>query len=569
MDRRGNPAPNQTVALRDPDIVMRLQRMGTFHQTRLGFMRSLLRRLKQQRWSFSRPLWRIDEKGVGVAVYTAKGPVRSYSLVCFSHDLDPAKRTDRSIAIEWDATFALFDGVPGDDDIDRLSKQVPKQEAGRVSDQELSLSRANKSARLFEHVVERLAAGRQPDMEKLDAVGYLMRTTAVYGSGKFGTAARDKIAGRAEVNQPFQIEMLSVYFTRAFTVDLAEYLAQSRSAETAIVIDPDLRRRIGVGNSTGLGMAPFLVTHPVLLNNWMTARETALARVRSVLAAGDDRKTAFTHYLARALADCRRWNTRDQRQSARIVELLADLTRLQRHVIGGVLEQDQPWDRLYYWANQHLGAEAQELIVTLIIEPYGDLVDDLLDTMSANEREHFPIDGSMTIGALVEIVSRVYRWAIEIDFDMPGSQVKFWYTSKNKGEPRLGERKDLEEAHFLEMPLAIGRDVKTMMADLAEWPAAKPIAHFLLRHPEHRHTARRVQIAAKLPYSEIRDNLLSAEVLPLDMLRCKLSFFGATKFDPRSDRWTRITMFQNAPFPHELQSLDADDWSYIVDEAAQ
>ena len=32
--------------------------------------------------------------------------------------------------------------------------------------------------------------------------------------------------------------------------------------------------------------------------------------------------------------------------------------------------------------------------------------------------------------------------------------------------------------------------------------------------------------------------------MPIDMLRLKLSFFGAVKFDPRSDKWLRICMFQ-------------------------
>ena len=46
----------------------------------------------------------------------------------------------------------------------------------------------------------------------------------------------------------------------------------------------------------------------------------------------------------------------------------------------------------------------------------------------------------------------------------------------------------------------------------------------------------------------------------IDMLRLKLSFFGAVKFDPRSDKWLRICMFQGAPLPTELQSSD-DDYS--------
>ena len=90
---------------------------------------------------------------------------------------------------------------------------------------------------------------------------------------------------------------------------------------------------------------------------------------------------------------------------------------------------------------------------------------------------------------------------------------------------------------------------------------APTVAEFLLKHPEHRHIARRAQIAARLPYAEIRDNTIDASVMPIDMLRMKLSFFGACHFDPRSDRWVRINMFQYAPFPEELSAGAADDWT--------
>ena len=43
--------------------------------------------------------------------------------------------------------------------------------------------------------------------------------------------------------------------------------------------------------------------------------------------------------------------------------------------------------------------------------------------------------------------------------------------------------------------------------------------------------------------------------------RQSLSFFGATRFDPRSDRWVRITMYQGAPLMKE-NSLSDDTWSY-------
>jgi hypothetical protein len=69
----------------------------------------------------------------------------------------------------------------------------------------------------------------------------------------------------------------------------------------------------------------------------------------------------------------------------------------------------------------------------------------------------------------------------------------------------------------------------------------------------------RVACAARYPYGEIRDNLIGEDCLPIDMLRCKLAFFGASKFDPKSDRWTRITLCQGAPLFDELQDR-ADDW---------
>ncbi|MCR9140010.1 MAG: hypothetical protein NXI27_28715 [Alphaproteobacteria bacterium] len=557
-----------TVPLRPPDVVMRLARLGSFHQSRLSFMRSLLRRMKRENWAFSRPVWRMDDQGVGVGVYTARGPSRSYSLVCFSHDLDPSKRSDRSIATEWDATFTLFDGVPDEHDLERLSHQVPRQEAGRVSDSEFSISRANRSVRLFEHVVASLAAGQQPDREKIDAVGYLMRTTAVYGSGKFGAASRDKLADRPEASQPFQLEMLSVYLIRAFTIDIVEHLAQRRAKKTAVRLDPSLRRRFGVGNATGLGMAPFLVAHPALINNWVSARETALARVRSLEKAGNREIARFGQLLNRFTRSCKYWNTTDQRQARRIEQLQADLAKLNIHIDTGALCEDHPWDRLYEWVEAELGLEAQELVVSLVIEPYGNLVDDLLDTMSVDERAHFVIDGAMTVDALQDIVQHSYGWALDIDFDDPASQEKYWYVSQNKLEPRVGKRATLAPLGDLEMPIAIGRDIAGMARALKAWPGTTPIAEFLLHHSEYRHLVRRAQLMDAFPYCEIRDNLLHTDALPLDMLRCKLSFFGATRFDPKSDRWTRITMFQHAPYPEDLANCEADDWTYAQGDVA-
>jgi len=553
-----------SVPLRPPETVMKLARLGSFHQCRLSFMRMLLRRMKRERWTFDRPLFDIDEKGVGTAVYTAHTPERSYSLVCFGHDLPADQRSDRVIAEAWDSTFALFDGVPTKKDIERLSQNVPKQEAGRITSREISLSRANRSVRLFDHVVERLASGRQPARGKVDAIGYLMRTTAVYGSGKFGAADREALSERAELKGPFQVEMLSVFLTRAYGLDLVEHLAAMRAPDKAVPMEPALRRRFGVGNSTGLGMAPFIVNHPMLLNNWIAAREHALARVRAVTSASQDEITSFKNFALRARINAEEWSSEHALQIQKLNKLRADLYRLIDEIENGCLEGETPWDRLYLWAENNLSIEGQEQVVSLILEPYSTRVDELADEMGADEASAFCIDGAMSLERLREIVGEVYGWALDIDWTLPESLARVWYVSEEKLEPRLGERFE-EPIEPYEQPLAPGRDAAGMARDIDTWTGVATVAAFLLAHPEHRHIVRRAQIADKFPYAEIRDNTISSSLLPIDLLRCKLSFFGANHFDPRSDRWVRINMFRDAPFPHEVATsddADRDDWCY-------
>ena len=437
-----HPDPNRTIAPRDPKVVMRLDRMGSFHQSRLSFMRVLLRRLKAENWTFERARFEIDAKGVGVAVYTAHGPDRSYSLVAFANDLPPEKRSDRVIATEWDATFTLFDGIPTDADVDRLSRNVPKQEAGRISEKELSLSRANRSVRLWEHVVDALSQGRQPDRQKVEDVGYLMRTTAVYGSGKFGAADREKSSDRAECNGPFQIEMLSVYLTRAFVMDLVEHMAHMRAPGTAVPLDPALRRRFGIGNSTGLGMAPFLLNHPALISNWMSAREEALARIRSLPQASAEEADAFRLIAERAYLHFNFWTTEHPVQIRKLAELRADNEALRTHLETADLTSNFPWNRLWTWAETALSVEGQEQLVSLLMEPYGDLVDGLSDCMSADEARFYRIDGSMRVSELKALIEDVYDWALATDWTARDAQARVWYVSEAKLEPRMGERFD-------------------------------------------------------------------------------------------------------------------------------
>ncbi len=552
MAHSAHDAISQTASFqRSASEVMNLERMGASHPTRLSFLRTMLRRLHKENWHVDRSVWEIDAEGNGHAVYRTTCGERTYSLVAFAHNLPDEMRSDRVIATAWDATFTLFDGDPTGADIIRLGANVPLQEAGRISTRELTLARANRSVRLFRHVLEALSQGRQPDQSEIADIGYLMRTTAVYGSGKFGAADRSDIADRPEMAAPFQVEMLTVWLIRAFTVDIVEHMAKAKGGDRAVRLDRDLRRSLGVGNSTGLGMAPFIVRHPVLLNNWMVAREEALARVREQTAATQPTIEGLRTALKAAVQNAAVWTSQHPVQRTKLADLRKDLALLVEVVDAWDFDQPRPWDALWNWGAEVLSLEGQEALLSVMLEPHGNLVDDLAECMGADEAPTFHINGAMRIRDLRAILKQNYDWALAIDFTLPENNARFWYVSEEKLEPRLGERAT-ENGIELEQPLCIARLAVELATTLDAWDDDDAVAAVLLAHPEHRYMVRRVQIAQNHPFAEVQGNLAAKSMLPIDLLRCKLSFFGATQFDPRSDRWVRINLFQGAPFPDEI-----------------
>ena len=545
------------IDLRKPELVMKLDRLGSFHQSKLSFLRSFIREFKN--WEFKTNEFNLDNRGFGHIVYVVNNGQKQYSLICFSNHIEDSERSDRVIATKWDASFVLFDGVPAKEDIERLKANVPLQEQGRVSEKELCLSRANKSVRVFEHVVDKLSKGIQPDTELLYSVGYLYRTTAVYGSGKFGLADRIKIQDREELKGPFRLEMMLVYLARQFTFDVVNHVAHFRSPSKATKLSEDIARNLGIGNSTGLGMAPFIVNHPALLNQWIIAKEKALKAIRSILSVSQKDKDIFESYLSSIQENIKYWNTESDYQKKKNKQLLKDLDSFQNFYSSYTLK-NYFWNSIYEWIEANTQSECCEFIVSLMMEVYPDIVEPLSYEMSINEDKYFDIDTSKTIDEVCKLIENQYTWLLNIDFDNKENIFNFWYYSKNKQEPRMSDRFS-EEGSELELPLAIARDISALYGDLKSYDLKRDLGYYLLKSQEYRHILRRVLVCEKLPYSEIQDNTISKTLIPVDMIRLKLSFFGATRFDPRSDRWVRITMYQGAPLMKEI-STSNDTWSY-------
>ena len=547
------------VELRNPNVVMKLSRLGSFHQSKLSFLRSFLKEFKD--WEYKRDLFELNEFGYGTAVYSFKKDFRVYSLICFANKLNEKERSDRVIATKWDAAFVLYDGVPSKKDIDRLKKEVPKQEVGRLSYKELTLSRANKSVRAFDHVVKRLSEGNQPDIDLLSKVGYLYRTTAVYGSGKFGLADRFRIKNRKEIYGPFRLEMMLVYFVRQFTFDQVNHVAKHLNPRKSVSLDIEICRNLGIGNSTGLGMAPFIVNHPTLLNNWIYARETALKNIREIKDVKIEDKELFKICLKKSIKNITSWNTESEFQQKKIKSLLKDLNKFIQFIDNEFdFSKTFPFNGIYLWAEENLEEECIEYIVSMMMEPYDHIVNPLINQMSSEEEKYFNIPTDRTVEELRKILEKKYPEILKIDFSKKENNQNFWFISKNKEEPRLADRFE-EKGSDLEQPLAIARDIKKLYEALSKSKNSSTIDKFLANNNNLRHVVRRAFIIEKFPYSEIQDNTIGQSIIPIDMLRLKLSFFGALKFDPRSDKWLRICMFQGAPLPEELKNYDAH-WVY-------
>ena len=546
--------------LRHPANVMKLDRLGSFHQTRLSFSRQLIEELISNNWETKIIKWNINSIGTGNAVIKISSKQRTYSLVVFCHQINDDERSDRVIAEKWDMTFSLFLGIPSKEELDEMSKNLKIQELGRHLPKQLTLSRANKSVRVFNSVLNNLSEGKQPDKKMINNIGYLVRTTAVYGNGKFGIADYLPETNDNPLNKPFQAEMLTVYLIRYFSIELVNYLAKEKGKDKSITLSNEISKHVGVGNATGLGMAPFLINHQKLIHKWIQARETAISRVLSIKKLSTYNQTKIFNLIERAYLYTTQWNVDDVIQFKRINVLRKELKDISNNKsLNGLLNNDYPLQNVYLHFINKISIETQEILNSIFIEPFPELLDDLTNEMGTDEQNTVAI--GYKVNELIKIIKDKYSWALKIDIKNPDENFYFWYTSQAKLEPRLGATQ-IDHGKEKQLPFDIPQQVQNALKILTKLPDDMTGAEAMILHPEIRNIIKRVIINENFPFSEIQNNLVGKKVRPIDLLRCKLSFFGATKYDPKSNLWTRITLFQGAPLPHQLQEENATEWLF-------
>ena len=542
--------------------IMTLDKMGSRYPSRLSFSRSMLRRLLFDNWKISKSKFDLDDNGYGTAVYEITINQNIYSLVCFSQHLDNADRSDRVIAEKWDTAYSLINGKLDDQELDRLKKNVPLQESGRNSSKELILSRANKSVRLFEYVANCLSNGLQPDINEINKVGYLLRTTAVYGSGKFGLSDFVNTKEVTDFNQPFRAEMLSVYIIREFSVELVEHVAKKQNPSKAVKLEDKIKQHLGIGNSTGLGMAPFIIKHPKLINKWMNQYTESLNKIinKNIVS---EKLSSYIQLLEKALLYLKEVTTFDEYQITKNTKTVEDLKIYINHIIKieNSTFNNLTWIDLIKFTTSNCNYDTQEIARVQLLELYPEISENLAEDMS--DVEEMKINESQTLRELNSLIEKDYQWALEVDFSKKDNDYLFWYISAAKLEPRLGERYN-EEGSELEQNLGVAKMVQNLHLIIQKEDLDLSVSEYLILKPEFRGIIRRIQSLEQYPYAEVQDNILSKETIPINMLRFKLSFFGANRYDPKSDRWLRVSFFSGAPFLSNLNEQNVDSWGFAT-----
>ncbi|MFF2502447.1 hypothetical protein ACFVTY_03525 [Streptomyces sp. NPDC058067] len=540
--------------------------MGASRHTRHSFARSFLRVAAAQRWTVSRETWDIDARGRGEAVYRVDADGHVLRFVAFSTILSEEQRTDRVVAEAWDVTGALVEGPWDEGRRAALRAQVPRQEEGRADAATLVWTRANRSQRFFDYVVDRLAEGLQPDPDAMGDAAYVLRSTAFYSNGKFGLADFDGLAAGHPLRLPYRAQMLTAWLLRELSYDLVEHCAAAKSCR-AVQLAGDWRCFLGLGNATGLGMVPYVINHPQVLDAWCAVRELPLAYALHRPTLPQDVRTARVRDLLDRAREYYRERdtlvTAPYLSGSRLAGQLDEVAELLAEYIASGSVSGEPTDRAWHALHtsaEAIGLEARGVLDAVLVEVYDELDSDIEALLHCDQALH--VAPAQTCGALRTAALDRYGWVRRFDFADPEQQAYFWFSSENNEEPRRG-RRGIDPGEHVEHPIDIARSVSALLDDLeAVQDDDQLVADFLLAHPWHRGAVARIQSLAGLPYAEVRANLLGRDFLPLHVQRFQLALYGMDNYSPQSTDWLRVTLFCGAPRASDIAAGTDHDWIF-------
>lgn len=548
------------VPLRPADQVMRPQTLAAIQPSALSGTRALIAKMNRERWRISLDRIEVDAGGEGTILYSVQAPGQLFSLIAFTFPPKTEGRTGRIIGQVWDMMCSLIEGPATEAEIATARAELPKLYRGRATPNTLVWGRSNRSMRVFASTQAALMAGRQPQVADLAAAGYLMRNTGLDGNGTFGTRAFAALGAGHALGGMLEAQLLVGYLMRELSCDLVSHLAKLHAPRTAVPLAPELRRYIGVGNGSALGLIFYVQKHPRLIDAWLRARETAIAAARSLDEGAVDWDGLKT-LLDRAI----RFRAEDRmvyESFTASADIARDLSRIRAALpVAG----PQPLDRLVREYEGRVSPEAFETLLSLLIEQVPDRAAEL--AQGVRGPDDLAMHPQETVGALLAEIEAGYAWALQIDMQAPEALDYVWYKSETAEEPRRGLRAEIPEARDLGLDLP--GDIQRLAADLRAAPEGQPLARFLMRHPGHRFMVLRIQGLRGLSYHTPHANIHSGRFVPIDLVRLmNVGLHGIDKTRDFLQRNLRGVLYHGAPLPEEIARGEAGTWFYPSEPTA-
>lgn len=543
--------------------VMRPQNLSAIQPNRLSGTRALMNRMVRERWDIRAERFDVDANAEGTVVYSIKTPTHEFSFIGFSRPPSRTARTGRIIGRAWDMMGTLNEGPASEADIASAREELPKLYSGRATPNALIWCRSNRSMRIFDQTLAALADGRQPEIGELAQVCYLMRNTGLDGNGTFGTRSFASLGSDHPLGGMLQAQLLTAYMMREYSCDLVEHLARLRS-DRAVSLDPAIRRFLGVGNGSALGLIFFVHKHPRLISSWIEARETAIAAARGLALTPSDARFERLGELLRQAAHFRNEDRMVYEAFAPSASVAAELAAMAQRIDGYGDAHEFPLDALASEFEDAFGPEAYETFLSILIELVPDEADALYSKIAGTDE--MVVDPAETAGSLRALVERDYGWALEADMADAEAYKYIWYKSETAEEPRRGARVEVPDARDLGLDLC--GDVQALAVDLARSDDALSVARFLLGHPRHRATIARLQTLRDSAYAHPRANINGEDFIPINLVRLmNAGLHGIEKTRDFLNRNLRGVLYHGAPTPDDIRHGRADAWFYPKEPA--
>ncbi len=551
--------------LRPGAQVMRPESLAAIQPSRLSGSRAFMNKMLRERWDISIQRFDVNADSEGVVVYSIKAPTMEFSFIGFSRPPSRTARTGRIIGQAWDMMGALIEGAATKADIRSAQEELPKLYTGRATPNTLIWCRSNRSMRVFDQTLEALAAGRQPSVDDLSRACYLMRNTGLDGNGTFGTRSFPSLGPDHPLGGVLQAQLLTAYMMREYSCDLVEHLARLKSGK-AVPLDPAIRRYLGVGNGSALGLIFFIHRHPRLVDQWLEARETIIARIRGLEVEAGDARIRHLLDLVRTAITFRKQDRMVYETFTSSDEVAADLKQvadaLSELLAHGTLDGEKhayPLDVLVRRCEETLKPESVETLLSLLIELLPEEADALFAAIDAPDE--FSVSPAETVDSLAELVRKDYDWALATDMASPDAYKYVWYKSETAEEPRRGARDEVPEA--LDLGLDICGGVQSLMADIGAEAPGTTVARFLLKHPQHRYLVARIQGLRGRAYHTPHANINAERFIPIDLVRLmNCGIHGIDKTRDFLNRNLRGVLYHGAPTPNDIRSGYSATWFY-------